>query len=293
VTDENASNFGFLPEDYCADVNLTRQSLNGRLNSYGTQLLYICKQSGLRILNGRVGDDQNIGKYTYVASTGSSVVDYVISTPNMFNYIRHFAVHEPNILSDHCIVDFDLTFEKRIVADGTLYANCINPHNSVDCKYVWDNTKVQDFHCKLNSSHVLNLLHDLNSCIENALNYDDINGCVQNLSTVIDNVMSDDFKRNTIRSSRPKDVNSSKNDWYTQDCYNNRNLFYASRNLYRNDRSHTNRDNMVRMRSNYKTCIKIQNMFLISLRPKNLSARLINAKLYLEIVKGCMLLKGV
>ena len=78
-----------LPEDYCADVNLTRQSLdNGRLNSYGTQLLDICKQSGLGILNGRVGDDQNIGKYTYVASTGSSVVDYVISTPNMFNYIK-------------------------------------------------------------------------------------------------------------------------------------------------------------------------------------------------------------
>jgi len=119
VTDDNASNFGFLPEDYCADVNLTRQSLgNGRLNSYGTQLLDICKQSGLRILNGRVGDDQNIGKYTYVASTGSSVVDYVISTPNMFNYISHFVVHEPNILSDHCIVDFDLTFETRIVADG-------------------------------------------------------------------------------------------------------------------------------------------------------------------------------
>jgi len=62
VTDDNASNFGFLPEDYCADVSLTRQSLdNGILNNYGTQLLDICKQSGLRILNGRVGDDRNIG----------------------------------------------------------------------------------------------------------------------------------------------------------------------------------------------------------------------------------------
>jgi len=73
--------------------------------------------------------------------------------------------------------------------------------------------------------------------------------------------MSDDFKRNTVQSSRPKDVNSITNDWFTQDCCNNRNLFYASRNLYRNDRSDTNRDNMVRIRSTYKTCIKMQNMF--------------------------------
>ena len=89
----------------------------------------------MRILNGRLGDDRNIGKYTYVASTGSSVVDYVISTPNMFKFVSHFVVHEPNILSDHCIIDFDLTFEKRTVADDPLYADCNNPHTSVDCKY--------------------------------------------------------------------------------------------------------------------------------------------------------------
>jgi len=81
--------------------------------------------------------------------------------------------------------------------------------------------------------------------------------------------MSDDFKRNTVQSSRPKDVNSITNNWYTQDCYNNRNLFYASRNLYRNDRLVTIRDNMVRIRSTYKTCVKTQNMYLIALRPKN------------------------
>jgi len=143
-----------------------------------------------------------------VASTGSSVVDYVISTPNMYNFVSHIVVHEPNILSDHCIIDFDLTFEKRIVADDPLYADCNNPHTSVDCKYVRENTKVHNFHCKLNSLRVLNLLHDLNNCIENAINDNDINDCVNNLSTVIDNVMSDDFKRNTVQSSRPKDVNN-------------------------------------------------------------------------------------
>ena len=78
-------------------------------------------------------------------------VYYVISTPNMFNFVSHFVLHEPNILSDHCNIDFDLTFEKRIVADDPLYADCNNSHTSVDCKYVWDNTKVHNFDCKLNS----------------------------------------------------------------------------------------------------------------------------------------------
>lgn len=55
----------------------------GRLNNNGLILLDLRKQTGLRIWNGLKGNDQNIGKYTYVGKRGSSVVDYVISTRNI------------------------------------------------------------------------------------------------------------------------------------------------------------------------------------------------------------------
>ena len=43
-----------------------------------------------------------------VGSTGRSVVDYVISNPALFDVIRKFRVCEPNILSDHCVLEFPL-----------------------------------------------------------------------------------------------------------------------------------------------------------------------------------------
>ena len=46
--------------------------------------------------------DNGIGKYTYVGSTGCSVIDYGLVTPILLNVIQYFIVKDPNILSDHC-----------------------------------------------------------------------------------------------------------------------------------------------------------------------------------------------
>ena len=78
----------------------------GHTNSNGTFLLDFCKQTGLRIMNGRVGNDYGVGRYTFVGHRGSSVVDYVLARPDFFNFVKHFEVQEPNILSDHCVIEF-------------------------------------------------------------------------------------------------------------------------------------------------------------------------------------------
>ena len=67
-----------------------------------------CKQNGLRICNGRIGEDRNFGKCTFIGSAGRSLVNYVISNPSMFEVFRTFRVCEPNILSDHCVLEFSL-----------------------------------------------------------------------------------------------------------------------------------------------------------------------------------------
>lgn len=51
----------------------------GKLNNNGTMLLDLCKQTGLRILNGRCRNDK-YGSYTYIGPNGSSLVDYVITS---------------------------------------------------------------------------------------------------------------------------------------------------------------------------------------------------------------------
>lgn len=99
--------YDFLPDDY--DVEISRFSQDrGRVNNNGNQLLDLCKLSGLRILNGRVGNDKHIGKGTFVGSNGSSLVNYVICSPDLISAINYFRVDDPNILSDHCIIHFGL-----------------------------------------------------------------------------------------------------------------------------------------------------------------------------------------
>lgn len=52
-------------------------------------------------MNGRVENDQGLGKYTFIGSRGRISVDYVLSSQDMFNFIKPFEVQEPNILSDN------------------------------------------------------------------------------------------------------------------------------------------------------------------------------------------------
>ena len=61
------------------------------MNSHGRDLIEFCKCVGLLIVNGRVGEDRSIGEFSRVDTMGSSLVDYVISSPGLFlSSLGHF-----------------------------------------------------------------------------------------------------------------------------------------------------------------------------------------------------------
>ena len=96
-----------LPEGYIADDNLpSRVSEDPVVNQYGRLLIDLCRQSGLRIMNGRAGEDRAFGKCTFVGANGKSMVDYVLASENVFPLIKKFVIYDPNILSDHCLISF-------------------------------------------------------------------------------------------------------------------------------------------------------------------------------------------
>ena len=66
-----------LPDEYTPDRFMDRYSQDIELvNNNGLLLLDLCKQTAVRILNGRAGDDRGMGKFTFVGSRGSSDYDY-------------------------------------------------------------------------------------------------------------------------------------------------------------------------------------------------------------------------
>ena len=90
-----------------------RVSNDTKGNAYGNQLIQLCKNFNLKIANGSVLGDRT-GSFTCHTNRGSSVVDYFICDPSVFNLISSMivlppqfnSVHSPLSLSLEC--DFDI-----------------------------------------------------------------------------------------------------------------------------------------------------------------------------------------
>ena len=93
--------------DYRVDQQLGRRLSQDKLQNVplrGKQLIDLCVQSRLRILNGRCLGD-TFGYFTCHKSNGSSVVDYMIVNEELLNRIVYFKVHPlAGTLSDHCMI---------------------------------------------------------------------------------------------------------------------------------------------------------------------------------------------
>ena len=72
VADDARRHIYALPDDYIVDNSVPRSSKDSKSNSNGNLLIDFCRQTGLRIANGRVGSDANTGECTYVGSSGTS-----------------------------------------------------------------------------------------------------------------------------------------------------------------------------------------------------------------------------
>ena len=76
--------------------------ITGRLKRYskdsrppdaqGLQLIDFCKDTGLLIMNGRIGHDKGVGEYTRMGICEGSVIDYVIGSPEIFEILHEFHI---------------------------------------------------------------------------------------------------------------------------------------------------------------------------------------------------------
>ena len=82
----------YSPDDYNCDISLARATQGRGFKANGTLLFEVCKRSGFPIVNGRVGEDFEFGKCTYVSSFASSLIKCVIAGKVLFRYITTFCV---------------------------------------------------------------------------------------------------------------------------------------------------------------------------------------------------------
>ena len=288
VSDDNSIHMSILPDDYISDNFIERFSEDeGHTNSNGTILLDFCKQTGFRIMNGRVGNDYGIGRYTFVGHRGSSVVDYVLSRPEFFNFVKQFEVQGPNILSDHCLIEFSFEFGLcQQQNDQT------ENYDSVTGKYIWKNELKGEFLERLEQPSTTQKLTSLNSKISDCSDSTDIDACLLEFVCIIDDVSSPFFKKFHSKNMNENKIGEStassenKNPWYNEECKENKNIFLFMLNKYRSSKTDENRKNMVKARSNYKSVLRKSRFRYDKERTKKfVDAKFKNAKMYWNMLK--------
>ena len=285
VDDDDVIHMPHLPNDYSPDMYLQRFSEDqGHTNNNGNLLLDFCKQTGLRIMNGRVGNDYGIGKYTFVGHRGRSVVDYVLAKPDFFNFINCFDIHEPNILSDHCLIKFVFEF-------GTEESQNIQFENSetVQGKYKWNSDLKAEFIERLERDTTTHKLSSLNEKITQCTSPVEIDACLTDFVEIIDFTAKPFFKkfRNNDQNSMIQDIPVEKEQpWYNDECKEKKFTFLYMLDKFRDNKTDENRKNMVKARSEYKKLIrKCRYNYDKGQTNKFLCAKYTNAKLYWNMLK--------
>ena len=278
VDADNSRHVYALPGDYNADKVLPRSSKDSKLNANGSLLIDFCRQTGLRIANGRVGSDSVVGECTYVGTGGSSLVDYVLVSEDLLQCFDEFTVHDPNPYTDHCVIEFSVNVYKATILTQ------VNSDNSVklDSKYQWDKTKCDDFKTNVASADIDSKFSQIFDTLSNDDCTDNIDKCVENFVAVIDNVCKPLFEKKCKSPESTKMRAAS----YDHECEIKRMHFFDKLNKYRKDKSDINRVEMVRARSCFKSSVrKYKRECMKQKTNKHINTRYKDAKEYWKLLK--------
>ena len=186
VENENEFINDLWPDGYVSDDILPRKSQDKTVNEYDRSLLEFCKASGLRILNGRLGVDGSVGKYTCTNVHGSSVIDMVLTKYALFDLFNYFEVHDPNNLSGQCVVD--ICISSCIDNIENCDKNVTHNTTSIPYMYKWDNIKKDLYVNALSADEISHQLDMLSQTIDVAESTSDINDSLHSFCNVLGEV---------------------------------------------------------------------------------------------------------
>ena len=150
-----------IPVRHLPDQYKSRVSKDEICNSYGKDLIEVCKATDSIICNGRFLPDSNSGQYTCHTSKGSSCVDYALASYHSLACIQCFEVMALHEISDHCPIALSLQlphptktldplnrdYEHLLVEDIRKRQNSDIPVEPADSilHIKWDKSRINDF----------------------------------------------------------------------------------------------------------------------------------------------------
>ena len=194
-----------------------RENFDSMLNKHGKQLIEICRNCNLRILNGRTLGD-SLGKPTFHGRQGTSTVDYIISDQDLIQNVENFIVNAPTYLSDHSQI---LTWIKKQSNNPNAFSNrnemvADNTSYELPSQYIWESNAAHLFKENLYSLHTQTELNRL-------INSDPppSKEGVNDFTTKFESIIKEAAKK-SFRIKKPKYrhkiSNISNKKWFDKEC---------------------------------------------------------------------------
>ena len=147
----------------------------------------------MKIVNGRFGQDSNIGKFTCHNPNGNSAVDYVITSPSLFPQISGFYVDvlEPCLSDVHSAIHVSLRVSTSILQCNSADSD-IPPTDDSLCRnrefiavrLKWESELATDY-TNVFEDELVNKLHNDLDCVDvNRLLQNDIDKYVDDLCCI-------------------------------------------------------------------------------------------------------------
>lgn len=238
---------------YTNDLCLSkRMNPDKSRNEYGFKLLKLCKSTGLRILNGRHGSGF-ANDYTYCGATSLSVIDYLISTIDLFNYVDKFIISNFNEYSDHASLHVE--FLVRNVSENSNTSK-VNDDNKGDSRKLFRWNDEYKLQCR---EELTSNVDQLNLLCEN-LNFEsqeNLDNSVYDFSVFLNSIMAPFFevKHDSVKNGKPKIYNKPRNDdkpWFTDECKRLYRNYMRCLNIFNHEKSSVNHSNLIEAKKIYK-----------------------------------------
>ena len=131
---------------------IRRKNMDVKVNNNGSHVIDICKTLGLDIVNGRLGDDNGIGNFTYFNKNGGcSTIDYAIVSHELFYNIQNFQVD----LFDKCLSDVHCPIVMTLQSNHTHNQDIHNVNTICDSSkprymsFKWDRENANEYSYRL------------------------------------------------------------------------------------------------------------------------------------------------
>ena len=177
-------------------------------------MLDLCKNTGLGICNGRLGEDCDKGDYTFFCRRGRSVVDYLLTPYNLLNLIFNFQIGPKHIDSDHRPITFALQMFSHFTNQKSKPPDTNVEDHRPRYIYKWCPEKQSEYQVALRSSKCLAIIENLacDLCEKPSSDY-----LSTQINTLTETAANGLFKKHLVNKKLEQKCFPS-NSWFDSEC---------------------------------------------------------------------------